>query len=143
MLRYIDLFAEEVVRGGPAFAVSLGLSALEPALRGAAELGAWQVISPVSALGRVAVVGGLHEVQDEVRPGCSSAPACHNSHGRSRVCGRHLQSSPGLTSLARRHDWRSVVAVAAQAVRSSAERRCRLQSIRAWQASAGRPVAHA
>ena len=64
--RYVDLFAEEVVRGGPAFALSLVLSAVEPALRAAAELGAWQVISPVNALGRVAVVEGLHEVQDEV-----------------------------------------------------------------------------
>lgn len=66
--RYVDLFAEEVVRGGPAFALSLVLSAVEPALRAAAELGAWQLISPVNALGRVAVVEGLHEVQDEVRP---------------------------------------------------------------------------
>ena len=65
--RYVDLFAEEVVRGGPAFALSLVLSAVEPALRAAAELGAWQLISPVNALGRVAVVEGLHEVQDEVR----------------------------------------------------------------------------
>ena len=54
------------MRGGPAFALSLVLSAVEPALRAAAELGAWQVISPVNALGRVAVVEGLHEVQDEV-----------------------------------------------------------------------------
>ena len=51
--RYVELFAEEVVRGGPAFAVSLILSSLEPALRAAAELGAWQIISPVSAAGRV------------------------------------------------------------------------------------------
>ncbi len=66
--RYVELFAEEVVRGGPAFAVSLVLSALEPVLRAAAELGAWQIISPVNALGRVEVVGGLHEVQDKVFP---------------------------------------------------------------------------
>lgn len=65
--RYVELFAEEVVRGGPAFAVSLVLSSLEPTLRAAAELGAWQIISPVNALGRVEVVGGLHEVQDKVR----------------------------------------------------------------------------
>jgi len=62
----VELFAEEVVRGGPAFAVSLILSSLEPALRAAAELGAWQIISPVSALGRVEVVNGLHEVQGKV-----------------------------------------------------------------------------
>ena len=47
----VDLFAEEVVRGGPAFAVSLVLSTVEPALRQCAELGAWQVISPASATG--------------------------------------------------------------------------------------------
>ena len=60
------------MRGGPAFAVSLILSSLEPALRAAAELGAWQIISPVSALGRVEVVGGLHEVQEKV--GSSMVP---------------------------------------------------------------------
>ena len=57
----------QVVRGGPAFAVSLVLSAIEPALRASAELGAWQLISPGDATGRVVVVQGLHEVQDEVR----------------------------------------------------------------------------
>lgn len=56
----------QVVRGGPAFAVSLVLSAIEPALRASAELGAWQLISPGDAVGRVVVVSGLHEVQDEV-----------------------------------------------------------------------------
>lgn len=64
---YVELFAEEVVRGGPAFAVSLVLSAIEPALRAAAELGSWQLISPGNAVGRVAVVSGLHEVQDKVK----------------------------------------------------------------------------
>ena len=64
---YVELFAEEVVRGGPAFAVSLVLSAIEPALRAAAELGSWQLISPGDAVGRVTVVSGLHEVQDKVR----------------------------------------------------------------------------
>lgn len=47
----VELFAEEVVRGGPAFAVSLVLSTVEPALRRCAELGAWQVISPANAVG--------------------------------------------------------------------------------------------
>lgn len=65
-LRYVELFAEEVIRGGPAFAVSLVLSAIEPALRAAAELGSWQLISPGDAIGRVVVVSGLHEVQDKV-----------------------------------------------------------------------------
>lgn len=67
------------MRGGPAFAVSLILSSLEPALRAAAELGAWQIISPVRALGRVEVVGGLHEVQEKVRaPPQDSWPGLHD-----------------------------------------------------------------
>lgn len=43
------------------------LGPLEKGLRSAAELGAWQLISPVDAVGRVLVVDGLHEIQDEVR----------------------------------------------------------------------------
>ncbi|CAG9462085.1 unnamed protein product [Pedinophyceae sp. YPF-701] len=59
----VELFAEEVVRGGPAFAVSLVLGAVEPELRKDAELGAWQVISPASVEGEVVCVKGLHDVQ--------------------------------------------------------------------------------
>jgi hypothetical protein len=33
----------QVVRGGPAFSISLVITAIEPALRNAAALGAWQV----------------------------------------------------------------------------------------------------
>lgn len=62
----VELFAEEVVRGGPAFAVSLILSAMEPGFRAAAELGAWQLISPVNVTGKVVVVANLYEVQDKV-----------------------------------------------------------------------------
>lgn len=46
-----ELFAEEVVRGGPAFAVSLVLSSIEPVLRSAADLGAWQVRARARARG--------------------------------------------------------------------------------------------
>lgn len=42
------------------------LGPLEKGLRSAAELGAWQLISPVDARGRVLLVDGLHEIQDEV-----------------------------------------------------------------------------
>ena len=62
----VELFTQEVIRGGPAFAVSLILSALEPSIRLAAELGAWQVISPGSGIGRLRVVPSLYEVQDDV-----------------------------------------------------------------------------
>lgn len=62
----VDLFAEEVVRGGPAFAISLVISAIDPVLRGAAALGAWQVISPATVTGRVLVQPGLADIQDKV-----------------------------------------------------------------------------
>ncbi|XRB06735.1 alpha-glucan, water dikinase [Pycnococcus provasolii] len=59
-----DLFAEEIVRGSPAFAVSLVLSRIEPLLRSAADLGSWQIVSPANIVGRVVVASGLHEVQE-------------------------------------------------------------------------------
>ena len=62
----VQLFPEEVVRGGPAFAVSLVLSSVEPHMRKAAELGAWQVISPSPCLGRLEVVPDLHGIQEKV-----------------------------------------------------------------------------
>ncbi|KAF8067212.1 R1 [Scenedesmus sp. PABB004] len=62
----VEIFAEEVVRGGPAFAISLVLSAIEPSLRQTAELGAWQVISPHEVMGLVEVVDHLSAVQDKV-----------------------------------------------------------------------------
>lgn len=49
----VQLFAEEVVRGGPAFAVSLAISNIEPGLRNAAALGAWQVRSSICLLSGV------------------------------------------------------------------------------------------
>jgi hypothetical protein len=64
--RALQLFAEEVVRGGPAFAVSLALSAAEPHFRRAAELGAWQVISPAAVVGKLEVVADLHSIQEKV-----------------------------------------------------------------------------
>lgn len=39
----VDIFSEEVIRGGPAFAVSLVLGNVEAEFRGLANLGAWQV----------------------------------------------------------------------------------------------------
>ena len=80
----VDLFSEEVVRGGPAFAVSLILSAAEPPLRAAGELGAWQVISPAHALGRVVVAPGLHEVQDTVF-GTPTVLVCHRVTGEEEI----------------------------------------------------------
>ena len=63
----VELFAEETVRGSPAFPVSLALSALDPVFRKVAELGSWQVISPVeAAVGRLLVVPELHSLQEHV-----------------------------------------------------------------------------
>jgi alpha-glucan,water dikinase len=59
----VPLFSEEVIRGGPAFALSLLLRHLDPVLRKAAGLGGWQVISPARASGRVWVVPRLLDAQ--------------------------------------------------------------------------------
>ncbi len=64
----MPLFSEEVIRGGPAFALSLLLRRLEPLLRQAAGLGGWQVISPAPALGRLRVADRLLDVQAEAFP---------------------------------------------------------------------------
>src|SRR5439155_8635334 len=61
----VPLFSEEVIRGGPAFALAMLLRPLDPILRKAAGLGGWQVISPARAAGRVRVVDRLVAVQAE------------------------------------------------------------------------------
>ncbi|KAI3430517.1 hypothetical protein D9Q98_005110 [Chlorella vulgaris] len=62
----VTLFPEEVVRGGPAFAVSLALTAVEAHFRSVAEMGAWQVISPAACWGKLEVVPDLHDIQEKV-----------------------------------------------------------------------------
>src|SRR5438552_6206273 len=59
----ITLFSEEVVRGGPAFVLSMLLHHMDPILRKTARLGNWQVISRGSGGGRVEVVDALADVQ--------------------------------------------------------------------------------
>jgi alpha-glucan, water dikinase len=61
----VPLFSEEVIRGGPAFTLSLLLRPLDRLLREAAGLGGWQVISPARASGRVRPVKRLLDVQNE------------------------------------------------------------------------------
>jgi alpha-glucan,water dikinase len=61
----IPRFSEEVVRGGPAFALAKVLRHLDPLLRRAAGLGGWQVISPATAWGQVRAVDCLVSVQAE------------------------------------------------------------------------------
>ncbi|NOZ25827.1 MAG: hypothetical protein GXO94_07050 [Nitrospirae bacterium] len=61
----VNLFTEEIVRGRPAFVLSMLLRYLDPVLRRRAELGNWQVISPGHGrgVGRVETVASLGDVQ--------------------------------------------------------------------------------
>ena len=59
----IKLFSEVVVRGRPAFVLSLLIRHLDSILRRSARLGDWQVINPNHVAGEVAVVESLREVQ--------------------------------------------------------------------------------
>lgn len=61
----VELFSEEVIRGGPAFSISLLLSAIDPLFRRSSDMAPWQVISPHNATGWVEVVDSLHKVQDK------------------------------------------------------------------------------
>jgi alpha-glucan,water dikinase len=61
----VPLFSEEVIRGGPAFTLSLLVRPLDGILRQAAGLGGWQVISPANAAGRIRPVDRLLDVQTE------------------------------------------------------------------------------
>lgn len=61
----IDIFTEEIIRSGSAASLSQLLNRIDPVLRSAANLGSWQVISPVEVRGYVEVVGDLGEVQDK------------------------------------------------------------------------------
>ncbi len=59
----ITLFSEEVVRGSPAFVLSMLLRQMDPILRKSAQLGNWQVVSPGRGVGKVEVVASLKSVQ--------------------------------------------------------------------------------
>ncbi len=59
----ITLFSEEVVRGQPAFVLSMLLRHIDPVLRKTANLGNWQVISPGQGAGHVEVVDTLRSIQ--------------------------------------------------------------------------------
>ncbi len=62
----IELFGEEVIRGGSAFTVSRLMRRLDPMLREQAGIGGWQVLSPAQATGKVQVVTSLMSVQGNV-----------------------------------------------------------------------------
>ena len=61
----VDLFAEAVVRGRPAFALTLLLRRLDTVIRKKAGSGPWQVISRREAEGRLKPIASLAEVQGE------------------------------------------------------------------------------
>ncbi|MCO5597363.1 hypothetical protein L7F22_051439 [Adiantum nelumboides] len=61
----IDIFTEEIIRSGSAASLSQLLNRIDPVLRAAANLGNWQIISPVDARGYVEVVMDLGDVQDK------------------------------------------------------------------------------
>ncbi|KAH7423050.1 hypothetical protein KP509_12G037200 [Ceratopteris richardii] len=61
----IDIFTEEIIRAGSAASLSLLLNRIDPVLRAAANLGNWQVISPVNVQGYVEVVKELGDVQNK------------------------------------------------------------------------------
>nr|MBS0020956.1 hypothetical protein [Gammaproteobacteria bacterium] len=64
----IPLFAEEVIRGGPAFSLSVLLRRLDRVLRARAGVGGWQIISAATAVGRVRKAASLMSVQGERFP---------------------------------------------------------------------------
>ncbi|KAL7196896.1 hypothetical protein ACSBR1_036832 [Camellia fascicularis] len=61
----VNIFTEEIIRAGSAASLSLLINRLDPILRETANLGSWQVISPVEAIGYVVVVDELLTVQNE------------------------------------------------------------------------------
>ncbi|KAK4788945.1 hypothetical protein SAY86_020264 [Trapa natans] len=61
----VNIFTEEIIRGGSAASLSSLLNRLDPVLRKTANLGSWQVISPVEVVGYVSVVNELLAVQDK------------------------------------------------------------------------------
>nr|XP_043623338.1 alpha-glucan water dikinase 1, chloroplastic-like isoform X2 [Erigeron canadensis] len=61
----VSIFTEEMIRSGSAAPLSSLVNRLDPILRGVANLGSWQVISPVEAVGYVVVVDELLSVQNK------------------------------------------------------------------------------
>ncbi|NP_001234405.2 glucan water dikinase isoform X1 [Solanum lycopersicum] len=62
----LNIFTEEIIRAGSAASLSSLLNRLDPVLRKTANLGSWQIISPVEAVGYVVVVDELISVQNEI-----------------------------------------------------------------------------
>ncbi|KAK9675652.1 hypothetical protein RND81_11G021500 [Saponaria officinalis] len=61
----VSIFTEELIRAGSAASLSSLLNRLDPVLRKTANLGSWQIISPVETVGWVVVVDELLSVQNK------------------------------------------------------------------------------
>ncbi|KAJ8569764.1 hypothetical protein K7X08_006341 [Anisodus acutangulus] len=61
----LNIFTEEIIRAGSAASLSSLVNRLDPVLRKTANLGSWQIISPVEAVGYVIVVDELLSVQNK------------------------------------------------------------------------------
>ncbi|KAL3680910.1 hypothetical protein R1sor_023866 [Riccia sorocarpa] len=62
----MEIFTEEMIRAGSAASLSLILNRLDPVIRKEANMGSWQVISPVETKGIIVVVDELLEVEEKV-----------------------------------------------------------------------------
>ncbi|XP_020533738.1 alpha-glucan water dikinase 2 isoform X2 [Jatropha curcas] len=62
----IDTFTEELIRAGSAATLSMLINRFDPILRKLANLGCWQVISPVEVCGFVTSVNELISIQSKV-----------------------------------------------------------------------------
>ncbi|KAK9050924.1 hypothetical protein SSX86_027549 [Deinandra increscens subsp. villosa] len=61
----VSIFTEEMIRSGSAASLSSLVNRIDPVLRSVANLGSWQVISPVEAVGYLVVVDELLSVQNK------------------------------------------------------------------------------
>ncbi|XP_042496996.1 alpha-glucan water dikinase, chloroplastic-like isoform X2 [Macadamia integrifolia] len=61
----VEIFTEETIRAGSAASLSQLLNRLDPVLRKTANLGSWQIISPIETAGYVVVVDQLLSVQNK------------------------------------------------------------------------------
>ncbi|XP_042753569.1 alpha-glucan water dikinase, chloroplastic isoform X1 [Lactuca sativa] len=61
----VSIFTEEMIRAGSAASLSSLVNRLDPILRNVANLGSWQVISPIEAVGYIVVVDELLSVQNK------------------------------------------------------------------------------
>lgn len=62
----VDLFGEEVTRGQPVFILSALLRKINPIMRQAAQVGAWDILSRQEAWGELTPAASLKPIQDKI-----------------------------------------------------------------------------